>query len=677
MKNKEKKCKPCEGERAKVLFVASKFPTYDEAFILRELYALSRETDITIFTIKKSRDKVVHDQARELLGRTVFVRFCSPEVIFAAIKLFVTRPLKTLGTLAELVRGNLGNSEFLAKNLVLFPKTLYLADFALRNKVTHVHGNWATYPASMAMAVSRITGIPFSFTGHAHDIYLNTTHLREKIAAAVFVGTCTVSNKSYLLKAAEEGTDPDKVLINHHGLDLSLFDPGEKKRNPCFQILSVGTLQYYKGFDHLLNALAILKDKQLNFHCTIIGGGPLESDLRKHIEMLGLRAHVTMTGALKQTQVIPFYKSSDVSVLMAQSEWHWGIPNVIIESLAAKTAVITTHFGSVEELIREGETGFFVPSKDPGKLAEAFERLYHDDALRTRTAEAGCKAVHVDFDLGKNIKEFRRRLTGEALPAKPARRKPSVLLAKGVHFLKGRAAPQGARILCYHRVREGASDYLSVTPGRFREQMRYLKAKDFRVVSLEEALSVKADGKAVAVTFDDGWRDNFDHAFPVLKECGFNAAVFCIAGRVGRPDYLSTAQIHEMRRQGIEFGSHTVSHPELNTLNWEEKKREILGSKKMLEETAGGPVRFFCYPYGIYDDETVRIVEDAGYLGACSTRPGMNRYVQKNGMWAVEDPFRLRRTEIGGEDTPEVFALKLAGAYDELHFLLHAVRGRP
>ena len=399
-----------QPSQAEVLVVVSQIPCYTEAFILRELYALSKLTDIAIFSLRKSKDKVIHDQAAELLDRTVYVGFLSWKVILASIKMLCTRPLKTLGALYELVRGNLGDSEFLFKNLVLFPKALYLADWSAKNKVTHLHGYWATYPASVAMTVSRITGIPLSFTGHAHDIYLKTTHLREKIAVATFVGTCTVSNKTHLLEVAKSAR-PEKILINHHGLDLSLFEVSDKKRNACFQILSVGTLEAHKGFDHLLNALALLKAKQLNFHCTIIGGGPLEADLRKLIEMLGLQSNVTMTGALKQTQVIPFHKGADVSVLMAQSSWHWGIPNVIIESLAAKAAVITTHFGSVSELVVEGETGLFVEGQNPEKLAEALERFYRDDVLRVRTAEAGARVVHAEFDLKKNIEEFKRRLT--------------------------------------------------------------------------------------------------------------------------------------------------------------------------------------------------------------------------------------------------------------------------
>ena len=255
----------------------------------------------------------------------------------------------------------------------------------------------------------------------------------------------------------------------------------------------------------------------------------------------------------------------------------------------------------------------------------------------------------------------------------------SLILARGIHVLKGRnrKAPRGARILCYHRVRDGAADYMSVPTDRFREEMQCLKADNCTIVSLEEIIQGKADAGSVAITFDDGWQDNYDNAFAVLKEFGFPATIFCIAGCVGQPDYLSLSQMNEMRRSGIAFGSHTVSHPKLNSLSGGDKQREIEGSKKILEEKLGVPVRYFCYPFGIYDEETVRAVQEAGYLGACSNRPGMNRYVSVNGVAVVEDPFLLQRTEMAGDDTLEIFRLKLAGAYDELHALLHWVRGRP
>jgi glycosyltransferase involved in cell wall biosynthesis len=115
--------------------------------------------------------------------------------------------------------------------------------------------------------------------------------------------------------------------------------------------------------------------------------------------------------------------STEVSVLMAQPEWHWGVPNVIIEALAASHAVVTTRFGSVEELIRDGETGLIVPPRDPQALADALERLATDPTLRRRLADAGHERVCREYDLRRTTEEYLRLffeahepVTREAVP---------------------------------------------------------------------------------------------------------------------------------------------------------------------------------------------------------------------------------------------------------------------
>ena len=394
----------------KVAFVVSKFPCYDEAFILRELYALSKRMDIVIFSLKRSKEKMVHDEAEKLLSKTVYVPYLlSDRVLGAHLQILLTHPFRYFRALTRLVIGNIKSPEFLLKSLAFFPKSVYLAKWIQRKHVTHIHAYWATYPASVALVASEITKVPFSFTGHAHDIYLDTTHLREKMHRAEFVMTCTQQNKEHLRTVA-----PDyplgRIIVNYHGLELEKFCVNGKERNETFHILSVGTLQYHKGFNYLLYALEMLQKKRLDFHCVIIGGGPLESDLRKHVRLLGLGSYVTMTGALKQVEVIRHYKKADLLVLMAQPEWHWGIPNVLIEALAAKTPVITTRFGSVEELVKNGQTGLIVPPKDPRVLADTIEKLYRDEVLRVQLVEEGHKFVLQNFDLGKNIEVFGRGL---------------------------------------------------------------------------------------------------------------------------------------------------------------------------------------------------------------------------------------------------------------------------
>lgn len=229
-------------------------------------------------------------------------------------------------------------------------------------------------------------------------------------------------------------------------------------------------------------------------------------------------------------------------------------------------------------------------------------------------------------------------------------------------------ADSGTRILCYHRVNDEASDYLSVPVEQFREEMRFLAEAGYQTVGLGELLQGSVGARNVVITFDDGFRDNYENAFPILEELGFTATLFCIANQVGHPGYLHKADILEMHRAGNEFGSHTLSHPRFSSLETGKKWWEILGSKRFLEELLGFRVDTFCYPFGDTDEESERMVRRAGYRAACSNRPGSN---QKK-----FNPYLLKRTEISGFDTVEDFKKKMAGAFDLLHQGLHWARGR-
>ncbi len=401
----------------KVAFIVSKFPCYDETFILREIYALSKKTEVIIFSLKNEKDPIVHDQARELLPKTIYIPYFFSDLIFwAHIKTFLENPVRYLKILFGLIAGNLKSPEYLLKSLIFFPKTVYLAKILKKEKVTNIHAYWATYPASVALIASKLTDIPYSFTGHAHDIYLNTTYLPEKIMSAAFVSTCTKQNKDHLTKVAPLYSER-RIMVNYHGLELSQFSVNGKLRNKTFQILSVGTLNDHKGFQYLISALGILKEKGFQFTCSVVGGGPLEAELKKQIKASQLESYITMTGPLKQNEVLPYYKTADLFILMAQPEWHWGIPNVLIEALAAKTPVITTQFGSVHELIKHNQTGLIVLPKESETLACQIELLYQNDAFRRTLAEAGHKIVVEHFDLEKNIEQFRERLQKYAAPS--------------------------------------------------------------------------------------------------------------------------------------------------------------------------------------------------------------------------------------------------------------------
>jgi len=390
------------------VFVLSKFPCYDEAFLLREIHAVSRQVDTWIFSLRRSRDPVVHDEARALLPRVL-----SPsraQLARSHLAVLRRRPRRYLRALGRLVAGNLRSPEALVKNLVFFPRAVCLAHWALENDVTHLHAGWATYPASAALVAAEIADLPFSFSGHAHDIYLDTTHLPEKLGRAAFVTTCTASNRDHLRRLAPDCPE-QRIVLARHGIRLEAFAPTARTDNPV-SILSVGTLFPHKGFEYLIDALGLLAEHGVGFRATIVGGGPLEAALRARVRRAGLEERVTLTGALTQAQLMPHFARASIFVLAAQPEWHWGIPNVIVEALAARNAVVTTRFGSVEELVADGETGLLVPPKDPAALAAALSRLAGDRALRTRLAEAGHAVVAREFALERCVAAYVRRFQG-------------------------------------------------------------------------------------------------------------------------------------------------------------------------------------------------------------------------------------------------------------------------
>ncbi|MBX5443869.1 polysaccharide deacetylase family protein [Sphaerobacter sp.] len=223
--------------------------------------------------------------------------------------------------------------------------------------------------------------------------------------------------------------------------------------------------------------------------------------------------------------------------------------------------------------------------------------------------------------------------------------------------------PQGqvvpVPILMYHYVRPdpGPGDPigrdLSVSPERFAEQMAWLAQEGYTPITLGELADVRARRRAlppkpIVLTFDDGYRDFYTTAFPVLRQYGFKATLFVITGVVGQEPYVTWDMIAEIDRSGlVEIGSHTVSHNQLPSLGEAQVRAEAVDSKQVLEAHLGHPVRAFCYPVGRVDARSVAAVRDAGYEIAVTTQGGRAT--------AEQDSLLLPRVRIHGGASMEQF----------------------
>lgn len=231
-------------------------------------------------------------------------------------------------------------------------------------------------------------------------------------------------------------------------------------------------------------------------------------------------------------------------------------------------------------------------------------------------------------------------------------------------------------ILTYHNLGDpppGAGlSKLYVSASAFERQCRMLRRLGLRGVSLGEGLAALRAGRrdVVAITFDDGYLDNFTTALPILQSFGFTATCFVVAGRIGefnawdagllnvRKPLMSEAQVCAWRAAGNEVGSHTLTHPNLTHLDEAELQRELVASKSALECLVGAPVRYFCYPYGEESPQVRRAVDAAGYEAAVSTRRGLAH--------VADDRFALPRVSINGGKGLLRFALKVATPYAAL-----------
>lgn len=217
-------------------------------------------------------------------------------------------------------------------------------------------------------------------------------------------------------------------------------------------------------------------------------------------------------------------------------------------------------------------------------------------------------------------------------------------------------------ILMYHHLDANSKiNKCSVAPQSFQRQMEFLYRHKYNVVSLEKIADLikrkeKIPARTLAITFDDGYEDNYTYGFPVLKKYGFPATIFVTTTHIGTEGSLSWDEVLEMSDNGLSIGSHAVTHSYLPGLTERRLKDEIINSKIILESRLNKKVLFFSYPGGGFNEKIKQIVKEAGYKGACATNPGKK--------YPKGDIYALKRLRISrASDNLFAFWIKASGYY--------------
>jgi len=407
------------------------YPRVSETFISNEILLLEQlGFSIQIFSMRLPRESFCHDSVRRIRARVDYLPDMLlghlPRLLYPNLLLARKTPAAYGRTLLTACR-RIQRSRKPATLKHLLQAGYLVCRLLPGLGVAHLHAHFAHSPTSVALFASQLSGLPFSFTAHAKDIYTSDPRqLREKLERAKFAVTCTEYNRQFLYRIANGVHTP--IYRIYHGIEIDLFSQINPKPAPMppYRILTVARLTRKKGIPTLLRSLRQLCDRGIALRYTLIGDGEERSNILSMIRSLKLEPVVRWLGTRPHETVLEQYRQADVFLLgceIAANGDRDGIPNVLMESMAMGVPVVATRVSAIAELVDHEKTGLLVPPGQPDKMASAAIRLLTDQGLRKHIIDAARQRVVRDFDnrvLIRSLAELYRRHLGNTYePLKP------------------------------------------------------------------------------------------------------------------------------------------------------------------------------------------------------------------------------------------------------------------
>lgn len=402
--------------RARVAIVLKGYPRLSETFIAQEILGLQKAgLDLELVSLRHPTDTKRHPVHEEINAPVRYLpEYVHNEPLRCLAGWRKARRLPGYKKARNIWLKDLWRDQ--TRNRVRRFVQAMVAAAELGQNVGWLYGHFIHTPGSVTRYAAIMRELPYSISAHAKDIWTSPDwELSEKLDDAQWTVTCTKGGADHLASLA---TNDGKVKLLYHGLDLDRFPapPNTGKGNArdgstltnCVAFLSVGRAVEKKGFDTLLQALALLPDN-LHWRWTHIAGGPLLANLKQQVSDLDLQDKVEFLGSQAQSRVLQAYRDCDVFVLpcrIAADGDRDGLPNVIVEAQSQMVPVISTPISGIPELIEDGTNGLLVEPDNPAKLAVALETLARDPNSRKSMGKHGMEVVHQKFNAANEITQL-------------------------------------------------------------------------------------------------------------------------------------------------------------------------------------------------------------------------------------------------------------------------------
>lgn len=385
--------------------------------------------------------------------KTLPASLCDAVIIYRALYMFLTRPWRVLSTLLSLHWAAGLNPFAQAGVLAVTPKALATAWWLSHWRVQRIHAHFASHTAACAAIAGAVSGIPFSFTAHAYDIYCTTMSLRNdtlnwKLRHATQVFAISEHGKN-LLRAKLPVADRGRVHKVYVGISMDLFQdcpPPAHDHNSELRLLCIASFDWKKGLETLIAACALLKSHSVRFHLSLYGEGPLRETLTDRIAGLDLTQHVKLGTPIPQEEVAKELAACHVFVMPCRKDPKTGdmdgIPTVFMEAMATGRPVISCQIAGIQELVRHGETGILVHPDDPAALAGAISRLAVNDSLRIHLGKQARVLAEQQHDQRRNTRQLLNYMTG--FGSMPVRRSKNARVAGRNQLSSGQCLPTQA-----------------------------------------------------------------------------------------------------------------------------------------------------------------------------------------------------------------------------------------